>query len=41
MFKNNDKILLIIDDTYNEKNGIQTDGVVDFTIIVGRILHLG
>ena len=28
--KDNDKILLIIDDTYKEKNGIQTDGVGRF-----------
>jgi len=25
--KENDKLLLIIDDTYNEKEGNQTDGV--------------
>ena len=28
--KNNDKVLLIIDDTYNEKEGTQTDGVGKF-----------
>jgi len=28
--KDNDRILLIIDDTYKEKNGIQTDGVGRF-----------
>jgi SRSO17 transposase len=28
--KDDDKILLIIDDTYNEKNGTKTDGVGRF-----------